>query len=60
MTFSDFMGAVGELPWSIECCKLKIDGSEIPAHVERDRWREMDLRLRGFFLLARKEWHCKS
>jgi SAM-dependent methyltransferase len=60
MTFSDFIGAVGELPWSILSCKIKIDESEIPPHVDRECYSEVDLRMKGFYLLACKEWHCES
>lgn len=58
MRFSDFMGWVGQLPWSIVKTKLAFDSRDIPDFVERDKWSETDLRLKGFFLLARKEYHC--
>lgn len=57
MTFADFVGWVGRFPWSIEKTRLTIDPSPIPAYVETERWSEMDLRARGFFLLARKLYH---
>lgn len=59
MRFSDFMGWVGRYPWSIVRTKIAMDPRNIPEFVERDKWSETDLRLKGFFLLARKEFHCQ-
>ncbi len=58
MTFSDFMGWVARQPWAVVASKLAIDDREIPSWVDRGRHSEMDLRTKGFFLLARKVWHC--
>ena len=57
MTFSDFIGWVGRFPWSILSSYLMIDPRPIPPYVDRSKWSEMDLRTKGFFLLAKKEWH---
>ncbi len=60
MTFSEFMGFVGKMPWSIIRSKLQIDPRPIPNYVNQEIWPEMDLRTRGFFLLAMKEFHCTN
>lgn len=59
MTLSDFVGWVGRLPWSIIRLKTNIDPQPIPPYVDQDRWGDMNLRTRGFFMIAKKEWHCE-
>lgn len=60
MTLSDFLAAIGRQPWSIMQLKVKIDPRPLPDHLTQLRWRENDLRTKGFFLLAHKEWHCQD
>lgn len=57
MTFSDFLGWIGALPWSIVRSRLLLDRRPIPPSVDRSRYREIDIRTEGFFLLCKKEWH---
>jgi len=57
MTYSDFLAWVGRFPWLILRSQTTIDPRPVPDYVDRGRWSEMDLRTRGFNLVARKEWH---
>lgn len=60
MTLSDVLREVGRLPWSITRTKTMIDSQPIPPGLREAGVSEMDLRCRGFFLLAQKVWHCCS
>jgi len=55
MKWSDFLGWLGQLPWSIVRTKLSFLHQELPAWLTDMPAPENDLRLKGFFLLARKE-----
>lgn len=55
MTWSDFLGWVGKLPWSIVRTRLSFLRQDLPNWLADMPAPELDLRLKGFFLLARKE-----
>jgi SAM-dependent methyltransferase len=52
--FADFMAAFGQVPWDIVKITRSYDDRPIPAYVDMKRFDELDLRTRGFKLLARK------
>jgi SAM-dependent methyltransferase len=58
MQWSDVLAAVGGMPWEIVTTKVMIDDQPIPDWLtELDEYAEMQIRCRGFFLLARKLRH---
>jgi SAM-dependent methyltransferase len=54
MTWSDVLAAVGQLPWEIVRTRLMFDDQPLPPWTSAVGVSEMDLRCRGFFLLAQK------
>lgn len=56
MTWSDMLAAVGRQPWEIMKTKVMIDHQPFPSWLPGP-YTGMDLRCRGFFLLARKIAH---
>jgi hypothetical protein len=48
------MAAFGRVPWDIVKITRSYDDRPIPAYVDMKRFDELDLRTRGFKLLARK------
>lgn len=52
--FSDFLSAFGRVPWDILKVTRSYDDRPIPGFVDLARFDELDLRTRGFKLLARK------
>ena len=57
MTYSDVLGWVGRFPWLILRSQATMDQRPVPRYVDTDSLSEMELRARGFNLVARKEWH---
>lgn len=57
MKWSDFLGYLGAFPWSIIRSELSILDQPIPEWVDRNKFAEMDLRMKGFRLLLQKQRH---
>lgn len=55
--FSDFMAAFARFPWEIERVSRSYDERVIPAWVDTNQIDEIDLRTRGFRMVARKVRH---
>ncbi len=55
---SDYLAALGSVPWDIVRLSRSYDEREIPEYVDRGQFDELDLRTRGFKLLARKTRGC--
>lgn len=51
---ADYLAALGHVPWDVVRLSRSYDEREIPAFIDRERFAELDLRTRGFKLLARK------
>jgi SAM-dependent methyltransferase len=52
--FSDYLSAFGLVPWDVVRMSRSYDDRSIPAHVDQQRFNELDLRTRGFKILLRK------
>lgn len=57
MTWPDVLSAVGRVPWEIVSTRVMIDNQPIPGWLAAMGYPEMQIRCRGFFLLARKLHH---
>lgn len=54
LTSERFLAAVGTVPWSILSYDLSFENKPVPPHVDRARYSELDLRLRGFRFIGQK------
>ena len=52
-----FLSEVGRLPWSILAYELSFEAEPAPPHIDRSQCSELDLALKGFRFVGRKERH---
>ena len=50
-----FLSEVGRLPWSIMAYELSFEAASAPPHIDRGQCSELDLVLKGFRFIGRKE-----